>query len=313
MYSRWFSATVVILWLATMSWLVKTKVWPLLSVGEPPSVTKVIEAQRQKPVVGWRLLFGERPLGWALEDTKLQTIGLTEIRGRVHFDALPLEEMVPVWLQPVSRLLGKSSEKLQLDARSVLTVDGLGHMVRFESALRFDPWSEVISVRGMVDGGQVQLQIRTSAGLVEQVVPLPSNALLSDAFSPQSQTELPGLRAGQTWTVPVYSPLWPDKNKFEILGAEVEGTESIFWNGEMVSAWLVVYRSESGNGAGNNHRPRGRVWVRPDGAVLKQEVAPMPFGPTVTFVRLGEKEAAELVARAGLQWWTLDSELRRKP
>jgi hypothetical protein len=313
MYNRWFSATVLILWLAMMGWLVKEKVLPLLLVGEPPSVGKVIEAQRQKPVVGWRVSLGNRPLGWALEDTKLQPTGLTEVHGRVHFDTLPLDEMVHAWLQPLSRLIGKPTDKLQLDARSVLTVDGLGHLIRFDSTLRFDPWNEVIAVHGTVEGGQVQLQVRTSSGSLEQALPLPTNGLLSDAFSPQPQTELPGLRAGQTWTVPVYSPLCPDKNKLEILRATVEETESIFWNGEMVSTRLVVYRSESGSGVGHGQKPRGRVWVRRDGTVLKQEAMPMAFGPTITFVRLAEKESEELAASAGRQWWSLESELRRNP
>jgi hypothetical protein len=313
MYNRWFGATVVILWLATMGWLIKEKVLPLLLVGEPPSVNRVIEAQRQKPVVGWKVSLGDRQLGWALQETKTQPSGLTEVHVRVHFNALPLEEMVPAMLQPVFGLLGKPGENLQLDGRGVLTVDGLGHMVRFDSTLRLDPRDEVIAVHGTVDGGQVQLQVRTPGGVIEQTVPMPSNALLSDAFSPQSQTELPDLRAGQTWTVPVYSPLWPDKSKFEILRATVEEPESIFWNGEMVNAWLVAYRSESADGAGKNHKPRGRVWVRRDGAVLKQEVTPLPFSPTITFVRLADKEAKGLAADAGQQWWSLESELRRKP
>ena len=45
MYSRWFNAAVVVLWLATMSWLVTEKVLPPLLVGEPPSYHQVIEAQ----------------------------------------------------------------------------------------------------------------------------------------------------------------------------------------------------------------------------------------------------------------------------
>ncbi len=311
MCNRWFSATVVILWLATMGWLVKEKVLPLMLVGEPPSVSKVIEAQRQKPVVGWKVLVDNQPLGWALTDTQLQRTGLTEVRGRVHFDTLPLEKMMPGLLQSVFRLIGGSSDKLQFDARSVLTVDRL-RATRSVSIRRCGstPANEVISVHGTVEGGQAELQVRVRSGPAEPVViHLPSNALLSDAFSPQPQTELPGLRTGQTWTVPVYSPLWPDKNKLEILRATVEGTQSIVWNGEVVSAWLVVYRSESGSGAGGSQKPRGQLWVRRDGTVLKQEAT--VFGSTITFVRLADKEAEKLAAAAGRQWWNLESELRK--
>jgi hypothetical protein len=311
MYSRWFSATVVILWLATMSWLVKEKVWPLISVGEPPSISEIIAAQRDRPAVGWTVLLDEKPIGWALEDTTLQPSGLTEVHGRVHFDTLPLEKFVPGLLQSVFRLMGGSPDKWQFDARSVLTIDGFGHQVRFDSTLRFDPCKEVISVHGTMEKGEAELQVRVRSRPAEPVVVhLPSEALLSDAFSPQPQTELPGLRVGQTWTVPVYSPLWPDKNKWEILRATVEEKQPLIWNGEGVSAWLVVYRSESANGDGSTQKPRGRLWVRHDGAVLKQEAMPMPFGPTITFLRLPDKESERLAARAGQPWWDLESELR---
>jgi hypothetical protein len=304
MSNRWFSATVVILWLATMGWLVKEKVLPLMLVGEPPSVGKAIEAQRLKPVVGWKVLVDSQSVGWALTDTQLQRTGLTEVRGRVHFDTLPLEKMMPGFLRSAFRLIGGSSGKLQFDARSVLTVDGFGRQVRFDSTLRFDPCDEVISVHGTVEGEQAELQVRVRSGPSEPVIiHLPRNALLSDAFSPQPQTQLPGLRTGQTWTVPVYSPLWPDKNKMEVLRATVEGTQSIVWNGEGVRAWLVVYRSESGNGADGNPKPRGQLWVRHDGTVLKQEVTAL--GANITFVRLTDKEAKQLAAAAGRQWWTL--------
>ena len=310
MYGRWFSATVVILWLATMSWLVKEKVLPLMLVGEPPSLNRVIQAQREKPVVGWQVVLHGRPVGWALADTQTLSSGLTEVRGRVHFDSLRIDEMMPGWLQPISRLMGSSTDGLQFDARNVLTVDALGHQVRFDSALRFDPWDEVITVHGTIEGGQAELQVRLSDEDSEPVlVTLPlSDALLSDAFSPQPQTELPGLRAGQTWSVPVYSPLWPDKNKSEILIAKVVGRESIVWNNEGVSTWLVVFRTESAGGV-RTGTPRAKLWVRPDGAVLQQEA--LLFGSTVLFVRLSDTEAEELATTAGRRWWSLENDAPR--
>jgi hypothetical protein len=304
MSSRWFGATVVILWLITMTWLVKDKVLPLILVGEPPSISNVIEAQRGKPAVGWKVLFDDQPLGWALADTKLQKSGLTEIRGRVHFDSLPLDKVIPGWLQPLSRIFGSSADKSQLDAGSLLTVDGLGHQVRFDLTLLLEPLKEIISVRGTVEGGQAMLQVRMPSGSFEQSVPLSSSSLLSDALSPQPQTELPGLRTGQTWTVPIYTPLWPEKNRLEIFRATVlEGMQPITWNGEVVSAFVVEYRSESRSGPGSR-KPHGRLWVRRDGVVLRQEA--MIFGSTITFDRMSDLEAKELVMMAGPQWWNVE-------
>ena len=138
------------------------------------------------------------------------------------------------------------------------------------------------------------------------VVPLSSNALLSDAFSPQWQTQLPDLREGQFWSVPVYNPLWPSDHPLEILRATVEGTEPICWNGITVGTRLVVYRSESGSGDGGSQKPRGKLWVRRDGAVLRQQG--MLFDSTITFVRLADEEAAAVATTAGRQWWRLEND-----
>jgi len=309
MYSRWFSATVVILWLATMGWLVEEKVLPLMLVGEPPSVGKVIESQRRKPVVGWHISFGDRSLGWALTETKLLSSGLTEIRGRVRFDSLPVEALSHGWLQPLSRLVGKSMDKLQLDTRSLLTVESLGHLVHFDCVVRLDPWDEVFTAHGIVEGSRMRLQLRVRSNgfeqtIPEQLLPLPTNALVSDVFSPQPQTEMPGLRLGQTWTVPIYSPFSPDKNRLEILRATVEESQRIPWNGDFTQTWLVVYRSESEGTAGGKAKVRGRVWIRRDGAVLKQEMQIPIIGSTISFERMSDNEAAAKAKAAGRHWWT---------
>ncbi len=57
----------------------------------------------------------------------------------------------------------------------------------------------------------------------------------------------------------------------------------------------MVYRSEPGRGASRAQVPRGTLWVRPDGTVLRQEA--ILFDAKLTFVRLPEQAAAELAAR----------------
>ena len=126
MNSRWYNTTVVALWLVTMSWLVYKKVLPPLLVGEPPSYQQVIEAQNRDPAVGWRVLWKEKSLGWALTDTKSQPTGLTEVHGRVHFDAFPMSTMAPIWLQPFLVLAKKPLDHLSLDANSAMLIDAFG-------------------------------------------------------------------------------------------------------------------------------------------------------------------------------------------
>jgi hypothetical protein len=280
-----------------------------LLVGEPPSYSQIVEAQKEAPPVGWRMSLSGRTIGWALSDTKVQPTSLTEIHGRVHFDALPLDEMMPSWLHTFSRLMGQRTDRMQMDARSALTIDQLGHLVRFDSTVHVDPLSEAISVQGTVDGRQLQLTVRTGNASFTNEAFLPSDALLSDALSPQ--TQLPGLRAGQTWTVPVYSPLWPAKNPLEIVKATVEGTEPVFWNQAVEDCWLVVYRSDTAAASGSGHPPRGMLWVRRDGTVLRQQV--LLFDSVIRFDRMNDAEAVKLASTVGTQWWSAESDVRNEP
>ncbi len=305
MYSRWFNAAVVLLWLATMSWLVTEKVLPPLVVGEPPNTDQIVDAQKRKPAVGWRILYNGRRLGWAVSETVPQATGVTEIHGRVHFRRLPLKDMMKGWLHTFSRLI-EPFDGLGMDARSAMTIDALGHLVGFESAVRLEPLNEVVRVRGTVEGRQLQMTVQTGGAVLSNESFLPSDALLCDALSPQSQ--LPGLRAGQQWTVPVYSPLLPAKTPLEIIHATVDGLQPISWDGQTQLCWLVVYRGDPVSGVTASDKPRGRLWVHRDGTVLKQQI--MLFDSTITFDRLSDSNAEKLIKAAGRQWWIMEADFR---
>jgi hypothetical protein len=302
MNSRWFNTAVVVLWLATMSWLVKEKVLPPLLIGEPPSYSEIVEAQNSEPPVGWMVLVDGRRIGWAMTDTKQQKSGVTEIHGRAHFDSFPIEAVTPGWLQPFSRLISRPMGQLQMDARSELLIDTFGRLIRFDSTVRVQPWSETITMKGIVEGRQLQLSVHSGDLSLSYELPLPPKSLLSDALSPQSR--LPGLHIGQIWSVPVFNPLWPSKSPIEIIEARVEDTQPIFWGGKSENAWLVVYRHESGSSAGAAQNPKGKLWVRRDGAVLRQEA--MLSNSTIQFVRMSDKQAERLIAKLGQRWWTFD-------
>ena len=308
MNSNWFNAAVVMLWLATMSWLVKEQFLPPLLIGEPPSYSRLIEAQKHVPV-GWRISLSGRRLGWALSETVLQPTGLTEIRGRVHFDAVPLETIMPGWMHALSHLTEQPIGTLRMDATSLLTIDSLGKLASLDSAVRLDPMSELIHMRGIVEGQQLQLTVSSGSVSFNRDIDLPEDALFCDALSPQSQ--LPGLRLYQKWTVPIFSPLHPAKTPLEIIHANVDSREFVFWNGMMQDCWLVVYRSDSGTEAANNQdQPRGRLWVARDGTVLRQQV--LLFDAVITFDRLTDAEAKTLAQAAGSYWWNWDDDHRRR-
>ncbi|MBN2476771.1 MAG: hypothetical protein JXB62_19330 [Pirellulales bacterium] len=292
MYSRWYNVAVVLLWLAAMSWLMVEKVLPPLQIGHPPSYGSILAAQGREPPVGWRMTFNGRPLGWALSTMAQLPTEITEIHSHVHFDELPLREMAPGWL---GQLVDEPVAHLGMEAHSALSIDPLGRLASFRSTLRINPLHDAIKLQGNVDGNRLKLIVGTGGLTYTTDVYLPPNALLGDALSPQ--TQLPGLRMGQSWTVPVYSPLRPPNSPIEVLQATVESRDRISWDGRTETAWLVVYRTDRGYGLGNDEKPRAKLWVRQDGTVLKQQV--VIFNSRMTFYRLPENEAAALAERVG--------------
>jgi hypothetical protein len=289
---------VVVLWLSTMGWLVTTKVMPSLLVGEPPSYPTILAAQRSEPPAGWVILWNGRPLGWAITRTRPLPQSITEIRSLIHFDELPLEELVPDWLRAMVPLIGRQRVTVPVESRSSLVFDPLGKLSRFESSVRLDGQDPFVKMRGAVDGAKMSLWLRVGdLQPFETDVEVPRDAMLGDTLSPQSR--LPGLREGQSWTVESYSPLRPPNSPKEILYAAVESRMPLTWEGQTVDTLVVVYRPDPGDAVGNTGGPRGRIWVqRDDGTVLKQQVTFLRS--TLTFVRMERRDAASLAQKVTL-------------
>lgn len=294
MYSRWYNLTVVLFWLTAMGWLVGVKVLPPLRRGEPPDHRAVLHARREQPVVGWRMSLNGRTFGWALNSVERREEGSTEITNRVHFDELPLDKLMFGLLS--SRLGIRTDElnNLAMNAETILIVDSFDRLFSFSSTVCLSNLEPSFKVHGTVEEQQLKLTVYIGEWAYPTEVPVPSGALLEDAFSPQ--TQLPNLHAGQTWTVPVCSPLRPN-SPLEILEARVEAADSIRWNNRAHKTWRVVFRKDPGAGLSSDQAPQGTLWVTRDGngTVLKQQA--VLFGSTVTFVRLGEEEAARLQQR----------------
>jgi hypothetical protein len=86
----------------------------------------------------------------------------------------------------------------------------------------------------------------------------------------------------------------------------VESQETITWQDEPVEAFVVVYRYDRGSGAAAR-QPVGRVWVRDDGVVVRQE---LPIGTAlVRFERTSDDRAREL--GVALERVAFDKQLQR--
>jgi len=304
MYSYRTNLAVLALWLATMSWLVSQKILPGLLRGEPPNYRSILEAGRDNPAVGWDLAIKkrvpgtddsagkQRRVGWAITTTEPLATDVTAIRSRVHFDEVPLEELTPGLLRSLGRLLEQSISWGPMDVESTVVIDPLGRLLSFDSVVAVDPLTQKIKVQGSVEGADLKLSVRSGQFQRETSLRLPSDALLGGTFSPQ--THLPGLRRGQSWTVPVCNPLSP-QDPVDVLQATVEYLEPFCWQGQTEEVWVVVYRGNPGSGPGREQQPRARLWVRRDGTVLRQEVAVLDA--TMIFQRWPDSKTAKLAQR----------------
>lgn len=291
MYSRWFNVAVVGFWVLTMSWLVRAKILPSLVVGEPPTYRKILASpQSPETPVSWTILLNDTPLGWAEARNHVLDNGVTEMRSHVRITRMPLAEITPGWMNSLLNLLAGSGEwselRLAVDAQSSLEIDPLGRPIGVysrailgdEDALpqttRIDgqmvPGTVQITLQGTFEGSQLKLKVRSGQMVYNTVAYLPPNALMGDALAPQSR--LPDLKVGQTWTMPVYSPLRPPTAPVELLQATVERREPILWRDHVVSTYLVVFRNDPGVELSSNQTARAKAWVHSDGTVLKQEI-----------------------------------------
>lgn len=297
MGNPFFNVIVVLFWLATMSWLVVAKIVPPLRVGEPPSYSTILADSDDEPPACWTIRMHGRTVGWAANKLVRRPEGISEFYSRVYLAQLPLDELAPGWLTSVLRPVFPSLELMDIDKQSWFIIDPLGRLSEFESRVRLADIPDAIRVQGTVEESRLKLLVKSGEIGATLYQPLTPNSTMNDELSPQAR--LPNLRVGQTWTVPLYSPFRSPHSPLEILQAAVEREDPLIWNGETVPARVVVYRSDSGSGRSSDEI-RGRLWVRDDGVVLRQEVS--VFKSPVQFERLPNEQARQLADDLPENW-----------
>ena len=277
---------VILFWIATTSWLVVTKILPSLNPGLPPGHQALYASGSRMIPVAWTVLWNERPIGWALSKAhRTESRGL-DVESRLHFERLPLNEMLPGWAGVFLRRLVQDHGPAAFDARGRLAIDPDGKLRSFSSHVAFPGSQEDVSLQGTVDEGEVSVTVKAGGLQYDTVKHLPDHVMIGDELSPQAT--MPGLYEGRRWTVPVYSPLRPGASPIEILHADVGAMTTLFWEDELERVHVVSYREDPTS----NREPRCRLWVDLEGRVLKQEAA--LFGATMTFLRRTDDAAAWL-------------------
>jgi hypothetical protein len=302
MGSRSYVAFVVLFWLTAMSWLAVEKVMPPLVGGKSPDYRAPLAAARKgSPPVAWRLVWEERVIGHAITRVRPVADGGAEMRSVVRFEKLDVKKLLEQLLGAFSRLvpsLGDEELRFDMTIVSRLRFDREHVLRELDTSLEVADMPRVLNLHGEAPGGRT-LDVVVFSGnrrpdfadagseIFRQQIELPRDALVGDAFAPNS--ELKDLQVGQSWTVPVYRP-FPPNSPVQIIEAKAERLELIHWDHDQIEVVVVAYRSEAGSGIGAAREPIGRAWVRPDGLVLKQEV--LFSNVRLEFQRLTEAEGA---------------------
>ncbi|MFM9009870.1 MAG: hypothetical protein ACKON8_03070 [Planctomycetota bacterium] len=282
----------IIFWLTTTGWLVVTKILPSLHPGLPPGQQALYASGTKIIPVAWSVLWNERPIGWALSTARLTDSRGLDVESRLHFDRLPLNEMLPGWAGLFLRQLARNQGPTTLDARGRLAIDSTGRLRAFASHVDFPGAQDGVALEGTVNDGEVAVTVKAGGLQYDAVKHLPDHVMIGDELSPQAT--MPGLYEGRRWTVPVYSPLRPGQSPIEILHADVGGETTLFWEDGLVRVHVVSYREDPTSG----REPRCRLWVDLEGRVLKQEAALL--GARMTFLRRTD-DAAAWLAESGQQ------------
>jgi hypothetical protein len=112
-------------------------------------------------------------------------------------------------------------------------------------------------------------------------IPLPEEALVVDAFSPSPR--LQNLSVGQQWSYRAIRP-FPPGNPWQIVQARVQSLDSIEIQGRYESVFRVTFTDSHASSLTASIAPFSTLWVRLDGAVVRQQFS--LGGSTLTFERL---------------------------
>ena len=296
---RWYRLAVFALWLAAMSWLTVRKILPPFFKGEPPAYESA-RGDKPRPPVAWHVYLNEHRLGWALSEISQQSTDTTEIHSLVHFDRLPLDELLPIYLRAIARASTHAAGSTEMEVESNLITNPLNQLVSFDSKFRPKGGQSLVKIEGSVEGDKLKLTVHVGDYDNPNIeLPMPDNKI-RDSFAPEM--ELRGLHLGQSWTIVSLQPVGPakpspghdsraaaDGSSFRQggrAGAVDRGTGSRsrcgWWSTAAMPAKVPAAKRTSAIGCGSTATAR----------VVRQEV--LLGDHSLLFMRMPEKDAAKL-------------------
>lgn len=300
LYRPWLIPLVLVFWCVTSGWLFVAKILPSLTPGSPPGYQAFYASEGRLVPVAWTVLWNDQPLGWASSQSSRTEDGGMDVRSLLHFDRLPIDEVLPAWAKMFLQTSFDPAASYALDARGRLSIDAQGDLRTFSSTVSLPATASRVFLDGRIEDGEVFVDVRAHGVNYSVTRHLPTHITIGDELSPQAT--LPGLYPDRQWTVPVYSPLRPGQSPIQILHARVAGEEMMYWNDALVRVDVVHYRDDPAP----HREPRCRLWVDRSGRVLKQES--LMLGAKLVFLRRTDAGAEELVAGVGSEFFAEDAE-----
>src|SRR5687768_8345323 len=162
MTARIYPAAVLIFWLASMSWLVASKVLPPLIGGNPPDYSLSLPPKDNKSdPIAWRIAWNDRRIGTAASQVIRQPSGGLKHRHVVHFERMPLQAM----LSESFGLLGSAFKPL-LGTDSNVELDILlATELRFNQQQRFSDFSSTMDIGDLRDFIRIQGEVDENSTL----------------------------------------------------------------------------------------------------------------------------------------------------
>ena len=264
---RLITAAIIVGWLATTSVLVYREVAPRFQAGEPPPFTIPLTAEVSGESVDWHVLQKGEKIGEGRTKISLQPGRTFELSARFAIKKLKIFDDVKIG---GAYVVTEDGRLLSGSANVKLTYRLEAQLVPIE-----------IDFRGEVRDHMFHPKLAVSVGGLDVTPYSPDPMPVSESGSVINPMHLvhkiSGLRAGQSWVIPLMDPLRAVPS--ELLGSlpgkpavvnqvlATVTTDDLPWHGENVACFKIEY-------AKPNERPSAATWVRRlDDAVLQQWAA----------------------------------------
>jgi hypothetical protein len=292
---------VLVFWLASMTWLVATKLMPMAPLNQPPDCRLVGPGtDRLAERVSWRIECEGQPVGKATTVIRRPRDGTPTVESDVSLRRFPMGRMlgklVGTWsFLPRQVGLNHGDLELTVNVRTRMQFSQYGEMQLFQSWIDLDQFKELLHIRGtLIKNDQLQVIVSMShdrpgmrprspsdGELLRQNFHIPAGTLIVDGFAPHPR--LANLRVGQKWTMQSFRP-FSLTNSLRQTRAEVLRQELAPWEREMESMFVVALDDVSPAGLTATQSASILLWVRDNGTVVRQQLR--LGGVRIDFLRL---------------------------